>query len=264
MAGRFPWFPFLVEDWLTSELYLTGDLRSHGLFWNVLAVAWSSSRCSISEAAVRAIARQKDPLGDDEVAELVIAELIPHPAPSCDGLLTHPKLFDLFEERVAKSESAKVRGSLGGKRKARRVAIAKLKGSDPDPEPELEKKKTPLPPSGGRAFGPDDLSALFGKILPELSQPRRPLQKTIRKALEAALKRDGRDPKSWKAYFGEVRDRPFLLGRNRRGWKADLLWILGPRNRAKIEAGAYRDAKGVAPRNHDWGAEEGFQVFDNG
>ena len=278
MAGRFPWFPFLVEDWLSSELYNTQDALVHGIFWNACALLWSSSSCSIAEPTARILTHRILPasipsdLRDKEIeriSQAVIREFIPHPYPSCDGLLTHPKLFDLWEERIQKSESAKARGSLGGKKKARGVAIAKLKGSDPDPDPDPDpekKEKTPLPPAGERAFSPEDLLSLYELILPELPKPKRPIGSGVRKAIATAIKRDGQDPKAWGAYFQSIRGMPFLMGRDM-DFTASLPWLLGPKNRAKVEGGAYvKKGKGVAADWDDPSTSQGWgntPVFDN-
>lgn len=277
MAGRFPWFPFLVEDWLSSELYNTEDAYVHGVFWDSIALCWSSSSCSISGAAIRRLAERLIPSGvsvDDgysrATAATVEAEFIPHPDPSCDGLLTHPKIYELWLERVSKSESAKARGALGGRTKARSregVAIAKPKGSDPEPDPELEKKgkKTPLPPKGGRAFGPLEVVALFRKLLPELPQPKVPLGKTLRSALNTALRRDGAKRSAWEEYFRSVREMPFLMGQ-KTDFRASLPWLIGPKNRAKVEGGQYRDKRFRGPVAQDetfQGKEyEGWHVHD--
>jgi len=85
------------------------------------------------------------------------------------------------------------------------------------------------------------LADLFLGILPELPQPKRPLSAGVAKAISAALKREPLE--SWGAYFREVRGSDWLMGRSDSGWQASLLWLLGPRNRAKWESGAYRNTK---------------------
>lgn len=53
----------------------------------------------------------------------------------------------------------------------------------------------------------------------------------------------------WEALFRLVAGSRFLRGENDRGWRADLLWICGPKNLEKILAGAYhRETLGPGER----------------
>ncbi len=87
---------------------------------------------------------------------------------------------------------------------------------------------------------PDQVAELFARILPELPRPRLPLKPGIKNAVKAAITRDGSETESWVAYFSSIRKLDFLMGR-KSDWRASLLWILGPKNRAKIESGAYEN-----------------------
>lgn len=279
MADSRPWFKFFADRWLSSELYVETDLLVHGLFFDVISQMWTSSRCAISESMVRSLCRKNFPRCEidaeaDLVAETVLGELVPHHDPGADGLLTHPLLLDLWLDANQRSPAA--RGSTGGKKRASTARRApdgsflpasskpKLMPSEPkqegegEVEEEVEKKKR-----GSRTFGPEALAELIRTILPEIPKTRKPLQPGVKKKIAAAIKRERKTPEEWKAWIEAIRRMPFLLGKNNRGWTPDVVWLLGPENGAKIDAGRYLDKrKGPTRRTAEDYSDWGGPVFD--
>lgn len=222
MAGTHPWFKFFAEDWLTSELYLTTDLAVHGLFWDALALMWASSRCGISYLAIDALAKQKTLAEDldpeaDRLADLLRGEFIDHPDPAADGLVTHPKLYELWLD--AENRSPQARGKLGGKKRAATAARApdgsflpeggsiqrtqakpQATQTDPDPELEPEKKEKNSPPKTGSSVSyPESFEIAWkaygrkGSKKPALAQWKK-LSASERENLPGAIKKMTRWP----------------------------------------------------------------------
>jgi general stress protein YciG len=182
MAGKLPWFQFFAEDWLTSPLYLETDHAVHGLFWDVLSQMWTAAKCGITEQTVYSLSRrgllltEADPsMETDRKAMIVMGDLVPHPDPSADGLMTHPKLYGLWLGTTERVQRAREAGRKGGKQsaakraeRARSQAVAQgsleQPSSYPDPDPDPEKTQNPPnPPDGGELFGPGGGKAKGGK-----------------------------------------------------------------------------------------------------
>ena len=89
--------------------------------------------------------------------------------------------------------------------------------------------------------------AYLAALSPPLQAIRLPLARGIKTVIVAALRRE---PKmslaAWVNYFQGIRECPFLLGKVK-PWKANLIWLLGPKNMAKVEAGAYVAVEAPAP-----------------
>lgn len=120
----------------------------------------------------------------------------------------------------------------------------------------LTKTKTVKPkpqPKKDKPFTIDDIANLWAKNCPHLPQPTRPLAKTIREDLRAALAR-GEKPEVWDARFASVAASDWLSGRSG-PWRADLIWAVGPRNCAKIDAGRYEN-RNVPKLRRDAGPPE--------
>ncbi len=74
----------------------------------------------------------------------------------------------------------------------------------------------------------------YHEILPMLPQVRE-WSKTRQGHLNVCLQDKSRQSLAWwKDYFGRVRDSPFLLGQNHRGWRADLEWLTKKSNLIKV------------------------------
>ncbi len=150
----------------------------------------------------------------------------------------------------------------------KRMANVPTPAPAPAPIPEKD-RDPPLPPAGGcgpvgpdvapsepsssppprkRTRTPPDIPAesvdavadAWAEACPANPQPERPLAKGIREGVTAALRRQ-RDPGWWAAYFRDrIATSAYLTGRVN-GWRADLLWAIGPKNESKVMAGAYVD-----------------------
>lgn len=113
---------------------------------------------------------------------------------------------------------------VGGK-----VTIKRDRGTEPKPCPVL------------------DIVQAYHDALP-MCPSQRVLSKSTRLAITARWRED-RARQSlawWKGYFEHIRDRcPFLIGGTKHGFRADLGWLVGPRNFAKVCNGNYSDGDEV-------------------
>lgn len=163
-------------------------------------------------------------------------------------------------------------GELVRKRSARRAAIGRTKsghqadngrpksGLRPAVGPHKSESETelhpsgvsPLPltgsgaaPDGAASLSPDGLATLWGEICPTLAQPARPLSEGIREGLRKALKRQKH--RDWRATFGRIAASPKLLGQEYDWCCPGILWAVGPKNLAALDAGQH-DPKNNAAR----------------
>ena len=75
-----------------------------------------------------------------------------------------------------------------------------------------------------------------------------PVPRALDKPRQAALRRRfldtfGRDLGRWRQFCERVRGSPFLTGDNSTGWRADLDFMLKPKNANKLLEGGYDDRK---------------------
>jgi len=114
----------------------------------------------------------------------------------------------------------------------------------PDPEPPAlvgtNGKTAPRAVSAIPVAPHDAIIAMYHEILPELPKVHSwtdARQKFLRSRWREAPERQ--ELEWWKEFFGSIRNMPWLLGQNSRGWIADLEWIVRPSNFLKILEGKY-------------------------
>ena len=96
----------------------------------------------------------------------------------------------------------------------------------------------PKPKASTPSLSPEALVQAFGEVLPKLKQPRLPLGSSLKKTLASAIRREGWSEAEWREYFTTILSIPFLLGKEA-DWEASLPWLIGPKNMAKVQGGAY-------------------------
>jgi len=85
---------------------------------------------------------------------------------------------------------------------------------------------------------------LYGEVLPMLPQPK--TWTTVRQKYLRSRWNESNDRKNlewWRYFFMIVKDSPFLMGHNDRGWTADLEWLVRPTNFAKVLDGKYLEKR---------------------
>lgn len=74
----------------------------------------------------------------------------------------------------------------------------------------------------------------YNALAAELGLPACRVLTPQRKVNIAARFREHPEPESWENFWLYVRDQPFLYGKNDRGWRASLEWLMKPSNFAKV------------------------------
>lgn len=97
-----------------------------------------------------------------------------------------------------------------------------------------------------------EIIALYHSILPELPAIRewtRSRQATLRNCWTSKPERQ--DLAWWREFFEEVSKSDFLMGRVKT-WKADLEWLVKPRNFPKVLEGRYTNNSAVPSKESSW------------
>lgn len=99
----------------------------------------------------------------------------------------------------------------------------------------------------------EEIINAYHEILPSL--PRCSVGREVRKHIRARWKENPERQHLgwWKDYFHRVRDQPFLIGSNDRGWVANLLWLVRPTNMEKVIDGVYRSRSPTTSDNNGGG-----------
>lgn len=141
-----------------------------------------------------------------------------------------------------------------GCRRAPRVGAARplTYKEEPKIEPKEEPKREicvadareePLELIPSKTPSPDPLEAFhsYNRTAEEIGLPlARSLPPGRRKSLNARFREHGAE--SWSTVLVNIRASAFLQGRNERGWRPNLDWIIKPENYAKILEGNYTPA----------------------
>lgn len=95
----------------------------------------------------------------------------------------------------------------------------------------------------GPASGRDFCSAVLAKyhaILPEL-EPVRSVTAAHVREVEARIREDPvrRELGWWERYFRSIREHPWLMGENPKGWSASFDWLIAGRNMQKVAESVY-------------------------
>jgi hypothetical protein len=130
-------------------------------------------------------------------------------------------------------------------------------------EGKTEKSKTEKPKPGPSETGPaavgpaktehcsyEAIVEEYNAILPEL--PR--AEKVTPSRAETLQRRIDEDPARseigwWKGYFRQVREFPWPMGDNPKGWRADFDWLTEDRGMQKILEGGFRKSQNLEKRN---------------
>jgi hypothetical protein len=126
-----------------------------------------------------------------------------------------------------------------------------------NPEPINPKPQNPEHDTEGKGKSPERNSVpsepgLFGEILSAFNETLKglPHAETLTPARIKNLSRRIREdtareePEWWKRYFRDVRDCPWLMGKNPNGWKANFDWLIGESGMRKVVEGNFQKIPG--------------------
>ena len=255
--AEYPSLPLFTDAYLADTTHLTD--AEHGIYVLLLIHLWRSPDCRIPNDK-QWIARKLR-----KTVEEVADEVMPLVGEFCqtDGnWITQKRLKKEFQYLKTRSEqqSARAKSRWGKETTSCRADAAPhasgSTGSDagsmrprnaPHPTPPNKKEKKPPEPAKLMVdvWNQVCVEAGLAKVLK--------LHTTRTRKLEKRLTEDFRGLMAeWQAFCAQIAASPFLTGRNDRGWKADLDWVIEPRNFAKIVEGNYDDRSGTA-NGHDQG-----------
>ena len=287
----FPFMPLDVARLRDSDLVskaTDAEFRAAVLLW---CAAWHQVPAGSLPDDTQILTHLAGLGRDTEAFERVRGISMGHFQMSADGRLYHPVIcekvleaWERKEDNADRREADRVR-----KREAREQKEHINQGSGPKDKdrtsdgssgnstgcpPEVrsktgtgtgtgtEEEEAPPSPSElvGKAIGSamiviwnqDCVAAGLAKVL-KLHQSRQT-------KLEVRLVEDfENDLGQWETYCRRIADSPFLTGKNDRNWKADLDWVLEPRNLAKIVEGKF-DPDELAAGDLGWPYEDNITL----
>lgn len=241
-----PSFQFYPSDWLRDTALRSCSIGARGL--------WIDMICFMHEG---------NPYGTLKVGSKVIlpvnlAAMVGVTLPEVEGWLVELEsahVFDRGDEgeimsrRMIRDENLRNIRAAGGKKGGNPALMVNSKDN---PKVNLEDKQKPTPsssspssssisitnPKKNDSRGEEDEIFAKWNLFPELPKIAR-ITDNRRSAARTRLK----DPffrEHWKSGMEAIPERPFLLGQNDRGWKADIDWFLTPEAITKIVEGKYQ------------------------
>lgn len=138
-----------------------------------------------------------------------------------------------WDKRQYKSDSSaeRTRKWREGKERHRDVTV-----TPPDTDTDTDIYTSPK----GAVCPHQEIVNLYHSTLPELPKVKI-WSETRKKTLRARWKSNPKyqDLDWWKRFMESVKESPFLMGKNEKGWKADLEWLITEKNFIKVVEGKY-------------------------
>lgn len=243
---------------------LEPDLMLAAVGLHALALSWCGDRLTDGMLPKGQPARLAGRNVDDLIAELVRVGLWERTEtgyqihdyldynPSREEVNTISAVRSEAGKRGAESRwqclDGKNHGNSHGKSHSKSLANTMAKRC-PEPEPVPDPVPIPEPVRGERAHArvsPEELVDLYHRLCPSLPRVRQ-LTDARRRRLQDLPARLG--DVSVEQFFARVEASDFLTGRNNRGWRADIDWILKPEHVVRILEGTYDNREGPAKAN---------------
>ena len=225
---RMDWYP---QDYLSDTKTAVMTLEEHGAYMLLLWRSWLDGPMPNDHDMLARVLRVSRPKFDRLWAEIG----------GCfeerDGHYESPRLE---RERTA---ALRVRRE---KQRGARIANAKRDAKRPQKDQSCERQQQqqqqqqhsiPPPPSGSASLSPEALASLWAEHCPTLTQPDKPLADGVREALVKAIKRQKK--RDWAKTFARVGASPKLRGEVYEWRCPGILWAVGPKNLAALDAGQH-------------------------
>ena len=278
MTDRTPFLKLYGDDWSHGTRMLT--MEQKGFFLECLLLMWDRKGGLPCDPAWLSGALQIDP----RMARRLTCDLIRlGKLADEDGMLVNPRMMKDLSTRQKKSESAKDRAELPEKSPEDCPELRTKKPEKPIETTEHpSKQKAPIfqkpdsieeiPPKSPKG-GPSPLDALkaFEAYnatalrcgLPQAST----MSKDRQRKIIARLRDYGLD--GWAKALANVEKSSFLTGKNDRGWRANLDWLVGPEKFGKVHDGSYGNGRhaetkpaavAAPPPNYDVDQDQEFMA----
>ena len=83
-------------------------------------------------------------------------------------------------------------------------------------------------------------------VQPKLTSGKTRITEPRKKRLSKLLENEFKTMEGWRGYCQQIINAPFLLGKNDKGWKVDLDWVLEEKNLVRIMEGKYNNNNKIA------------------
>lgn len=274
------------RDWRSSTARAVLSPLARGIYRELLDAHYGEADCSLPDDDRHLAALAGVPL---KMWLAVKTEVLPWLPLTVDGRRRNQRIHHVWTQAQGYRQTKRSAGAKGAAKRWQRhgTAIDPPLANDgyPDPKPYPHPNSNPPTPRRGAEPMPSDstsdassngatpaaaarprtppadsLADLFRSILPNLPQPARPLAAGIRDACLAALRRDP-SLDLWRSRFERAGRSAFLTGQ-RTSFRATLVWLVGPKNVAKLEAGQYDDHEPPAPPSANISSvQQAYQQF---
>ncbi len=228
--NKSPAFQFYARDFLADINVQLMNMEQRGMYITLLSYAWLESGIPNDMRKLNLLCN--NPANFDELIEDVLACF-----EESEGRLYNGRMESIRTEQMERKEKASEAGKVGAKKRWQ---------SHSDPI------ATALPPhSTATASSSATATAIkmntvylqivgsYNKIL-GATLPQAKAINTKRKALIRSAWKDNPNTEFFVGLFSKVRNIPFLMGDNDKGWMADFDFILRPDKITKISEGSYK------------------------
>jgi len=233
--SRLAWMPMYFGDWLGDTMHLS--TIQHGAYFLLAANYWITRKPLVDDndllAAITKTTLQEWLAMRPVIEKFFIAE---------NEVLYHARLELELQNAQAKYKKAVENGRRGGRAKADALADARQKleqtSSNPLAKPYLTTTTTTTTKK--------DIEDLFSFIRIYFKKIELPVPESLTQAREKKLKnilKQCENVDEFKDVLKKIKDSPFLLGNNDRGWRVNFDWLLNTNNFIKIKENSYTGSK---------------------
>ena len=226
--NKSPAFQFYARDFLADINVQLMNMEQRGIYITLLSYAW------LEKGVPNDMRKLKLLCNNPENFEELIVDVLACFEES-DGKLYNKRMESVRAEQIERKEKASEAGKIGAKKRwqSHSDPIATALPSD--------NSATATTTATASKKGPiykaivENYNDILGDTLPQAKSIN-----SKRKSLIRSIWKDNPDTAYFINLFSKVKDIPFLMGDNDKGWMADLDFILRPDKVTKIMEGSYK------------------------
>jgi len=229
--NKSPAFQFYARDFLADINVQLMNMEQRGMYITLLSYAWLEKGIPNNMRKLKLLCNNPNDFDELIVDVLACFE-------ESDGRLYNRRMESVRAEQIERKEKASEAGKIGAKKRWQAH-------SDPITTPlPSHNSATATATATASMKTPnyksivENYNDILGKTL-----PRAVAINSKRKSLIRSIWRDNPNIEFFIKLFTKVKDIPFLMGDNDKGWMADLDFILRPDKVTKIIEGSYKSSK---------------------
>lgn len=239
---KLPWYPLYVHDFEVDTAQW--DLDEIGLYLRLLNYQWANGPLPAEKSRLARIARI-GPKRFDHLWKMVSTKFVKQPTPAGGGFINRKleavreeqiKAYEKQTDKARRAAQARWKGSTGSNARSNATSNACALHEECQSESETETTISHLSVTCPQR----QIVDLYHTTLPTLPRVRAWTEKRAT-ALRTRWREDEKRQtlEWWKKFFEYIKKCPHLIGENKRGWTADLEWIVKSENFIKILEGRY-------------------------